>query len=123
LSLGEEKMIIRREQFRAFEKNAVQEFISRMEKRLREVFPEELANVGQTEAQSKIGLAIDLARRYGLTRECDVEGYLIVICASSVGIGVQPPDWMIRILEIPGTSSEDRIALLYRECEERRHGR
>ena len=113
-------MIIRQEQVLAFQRNAVQGFVLRMEERLRTLFPQHFAGIGSSEIQSKFLDSIEMARKFGLTRECDVEGYLIVLCASSVDT---PTDWMLQILGSPAIPAEHKIGVLYRDYKDRQRRR
>jgi hypothetical protein len=116
-------VIIRREQLLAFERRAVQGFVSRMENRLRTVFPEQLRGTGSDDMRRQIETAIGIAKRFALTRECDVEGYLIVMCASSADLRAEPPDWMLSILTDAGIHPEGKVGLLYRAYEDQQRGR
>lgn len=116
-------MIIRQEQLLALELHAVQAFVCRMEKRLRSLFPKQIALADPSEVRSRIQASIEVAKQFALTRECDVEGYLIVMCASSADLCAKPPEWMLQILSDAGITPEDKIDLLYRACEDQQRGR
>src|SRR5437016_1934697 len=107
-------MIIRQEQLLAFERHAVQAFVCRMEDRLKSLFPEQIAGSDPSEVRSRIAASIEVAKQFALTRECEVEGYLIVMCASSADLCAKPQDWMLKILSDAGIAAEDKIDLLYR---------
>jgi hypothetical protein len=116
-------LIIRAEQLAVFKRLAVLDFVVRMRKHLQRTFPECIGELSSEDLDDRIEAAIATGKEYGLVRECDVEGYLNVMCASG-DLGKQPPpqeppDWLRRILEDPGIPDESKVDALYTAYGER----
>jgi hypothetical protein len=112
-------VILRDAQLRALERQKVRDFVSIMEKHLRSSFPEQTRNSDPAGLRDGIAVGIGIAKTYGLVRECDVEGYLNVMCASSRDIGGDPPEWMRHILVGTGFSPKSKVQLLYSGYQDR----
>jgi hypothetical protein len=117
-------LIIRAEQLAVFKRRAVLDFVLRMRQHLQSTFPERIGELSSEDLDDRIEAAIATGKEHGLVRECDVEGYLNVMCASG-DLGKQPPspqeppDWVRKIVEDPGIPDESKVDALYTEYGER----
>lgn len=104
---------IRPEQLAVFDQADLEQFIQRMMKFQREQFPEETANIDDTQLNQQIRERITRAQRYNIVAKKDICDYLSLCRVFGADFG-QTEDWAKSILSDPVLSSgKTRISRLY----------
>lgn len=91
----------------------MQSFVLRVEIHARSIFPEETKDKSSDDLRKDIGDAIQLGKKFGLTRECDVEGYLNVVYGLAADAS-RPPAWIQQVLQNQDIPAEYKIEWLYK---------
>ena len=107
-------VIISADQIRSLRQAAFERFVARMADHLRQTFPDQTAASEPDRFRADVRAGIGIAMRYRLMRECDIEAYLNVLCASGCKLDQAPPQWAHEVLvdrDVPGGSI---AAWLYR---------
>jgi hypothetical protein len=114
-------LIIRDDQFKAFEAEARDRFFDCAAAHLRKYFPSHTTALSQAELRDIVVRAADRAAAHGLTAQRDVLLYLNIAATYGWDFETDPGcRWMVTILNDPANSSpSDRLRYLIDRCMER----